>query len=363
MGHLLRQSLTLLGRLPHLTSAAACSHDDDVASLPLEAQEIEVTIPKHPEAVAAAVGAVGLPGFDSKPTVVKLTKKKGDQYAEREDDRNDRWKVGEQLAQADKVTELLEALTKLDAKTPADRTDDGKPPAEFAKLDGFTVRVTAQAKAADGDAAPAPRTFTLALAARDAAKKKLAVSVAGWPRVSFVDDAVVALAERGPLAYRSRRLFDTAEMKLDTLTVKKPDGSSFALKSVPDRATTKWTLTAPMALDPDKGKAGRLTGEASGLEAVEYIDESPKADKLAGEYGLEKPRYTVSLGFVGKSAKPESVVLLTAMSHPGCRLRNASTTVASKWISPTLTPWNHTSGRASPRRRFTPNNLAPRSRR
>ncbi len=274
-----------------------------------EAQEIEVVIPKHPEAVAAAVGTIGLPGFDAKPTVVKLTKKKGDEYAAREDDRTDRWKVGEQLAQTDKVTELLDALAKMDAKTPADRTDDGKPPAEFAKLDGFTVRVTAQAKAADGDAAPAPRTYTIALAGRNPAAKKLAVSVAGWPRVSLVDDAVVALAERGPLAYRSRRLFDTAEMKLDTLTVKKPDGSSFALKSVPDRATTKWTLTAPMALDPDKGKAGRLTGEASGLEAVEYIDESPKADKLAGEYGLEKPRYTVSLGFVGKSAKPESVLI------------------------------------------------------
>ncbi len=279
-----------------------------------EAQEIEVTIPKHPEAVAAAVGVIGLPGFDSQPTLVKLTRKKGDQYAEREDDRTDRWKVGEQLAQTDKVTELLDALAKLDAKTPADRTDAGQPP-EYAKLDGFTVRVTVQAKAADGDAAPAPRTYTIALAGRNPAAKKLAVSVAGRPRVSFVDDSVVALAERGPLAYRSRRLFDTAEMKLDTLTVLKPDGSSYTLVNVPDRTQAKWTLTAPMTLDPDKSKAGRLTGEASGLEAVEYIDESPKADRLAGEFGLEKPRYTVSLGFTGKSAKPETVLIGAA--RPG----------------------------------------------
>jgi hypothetical protein len=280
-----------------------------------EAQEVEVRIPKQAEAVAAAVGGAGLSGFDASPTVVKLTKKKGDPFAEREDDRTDRWKVGDRLAQTDKVTELLEALAKLEAKTPADRADDGKTPPDFAKLDGFTVTVTAQAKAADGDTAPAPRTYTISLAARNPAAKKLAVSVGGWPRVSLVDDSVVSLAERGPLAYRSRRLFDTAEMKLDTLTVKKPDGTSYSLVNAPVRGEAKWALTAPMSLDADKAKAAKLTGEVSGLEAVEYIDESPKADKLAGEYGLEKPRYTVMLGLVGKAVKPEAVMIGAA--RPG----------------------------------------------
>jgi hypothetical protein len=65
-----------------------------------------------------------------------------------------------------------------------------------------------------------------------------------------------------------------------------------------------------MSVDTDKAKAARRTSDVSGLEAVEYIDESPKADKLAGEYGLEKPRYTVMLGLVGKSAKPEARVSL-----------------------------------------------------
>jgi hypothetical protein len=281
---------------------------------PDEAQEVEITIPKHPEAVAAAVGGLGLPGFDGKPTVVKLTKKKGDPFAEREDDRTDRWKVGDQLAQSEKVTELLDALSKLEAKTPAERADDGKAPADFAKLDGFSVKVTAQAKAVDGDVVPPARTYTVALAARNPATKKLAVSVAGWPRVSLVDDAVVALAERGPLAYRSRRLFDTAEMKLEMLTVKKPDGTTYSLANRPERGQSKWALTSPMTIDPDKAKANKLTADVSGLEAVEYIDEAPKADKLAGEYGLEKPRYTVTLGFTGKAVKPEAVLVGAARS-------------------------------------------------
>lgn len=282
---------------------------------PEEAQEVEITIPKHPEAVAAAVGGGGLPGFDAKPTVVKLTKKKGDPYAEREDDRTDRWKVGEQLAQSDKVTELLDALSKLEAKTPADRADDGQTPAGFTKLDGFTVKVTAQAKVVEGDTALPPRTYTLTLAGRDAAKKKLAVSVAGWPRVSLVDDSVVSLAERGPLAYRSRRLFDTAEMRLDSLIVSKPDGSGYSFLSVADKGQTKWVLSTPMQLELDRPKASRLANDLSGLEAVEYVDESPKADKLAGEYGLDKPRYTVDLGFTGKSSKPEK--LFIGAARPG----------------------------------------------
>ncbi len=286
-----------------------------------EAQEIVVTIPKHPEAVAAAVGGVGLPGFDARPTVVKLTKKKGDQYAEREDDRNDRWKVGEQLAQMDKVTELLDALAKLDAKTPADRSDDGKPPADFTKLDGLTVKVTAQAKAVDGDAAPAPRTYTIALAGRNPAAKKLAVSVAGWPRVSLVDDSVAALAERGPLAYRSRRLFDTAELKLEKVAVVKPDRSRYALANAPERGQAKWTLTAPMKLDPDKAKANRLASELSGLEAAEFVTDKPTASEWA-EFGLAeaipdilgKPnpgaaRYFVDLTFTGVGAKADQLVV------------------------------------------------------
>ena len=232
-------------------------------------------------------------------------------------DRTDRWKVGEQLAQTDKVTELLEALSKLEAKTPADRTDDGTPPAEFAKLNGFTVKVTAQAKAADGDTQPAPRTYTLSLAARNPATKKLAVIAAGRPRVSLVDDSVVSLAERGPLAYRSRRLFDTAEMKLDTLTVKKPDGGAYSLASV----QSKWTLTAPMKLDPEKGKANRLTADVSGLEAVEYVTDKPTAGEWT-EFGLAeaipdilgKPnpgaaRYFVDLTFTGVGAKADQLVI------------------------------------------------------
>ncbi|MCU0704234.1 MAG: DUF4340 domain-containing protein [Fimbriiglobus sp.] len=276
---------------------------------PDEAQEVEITTPKPTQSIAGVVGGVGLSAFDNRPTVVRLTKKKGDPFAEREDDRSDRWKVGDQLAQTDKVNELLEALAKLEAKTADDRSDDGQLPAGFVRFDNFTVKVTAQARVVEGDTPPAPRTYTITLAGRDVAKKKVAVRMAGLPRVSLVDDGVVTLSERGPLAYRSRRLFDTAEMKLEKFTVAKPDGTAFGLESTPDRGQTNWKLTTPMTTDTDNPKASRLANDLSGLEAVEFVDEAPKADKLAGEYGLVQPRYTVDLGFGGKGAKTEKLFI------------------------------------------------------
>ena len=75
------------------------------------------------------------------------------------------------------------------------------------------------------------------------------------PRVSLVDDSVVSLAERGPLAYRSRRLFDTAELRLEALAVSKPDGTAYRLANTPDRGGSKWALTAPLSVDPERAKA------------------------------------------------------------------------------------------------------------
>lgn len=270
-----------------------------------EAQAVTVTIPaKSREPVAAVGGAAVLAGPKPEPTTVTLTKKKGNKFAAREDDRADRWYVRDRLAEAGKVTDLLDALSRMDAKTPADRLDDPKPEAlaGYEKFDGFTVAVTARPKVAEGDPEPPARMHTFTLLGRDAAKKKLAVSVAGWPRLNLVDDAAFAQADRGPLAYRSRRLFDTAEATLDKVTVTKPDGPTFELAgTMKADGGTQWKLTKPVAIDPDGAKASKLTGDLSRLEAAEYVDDAPKPDVLAG-FGLDKPRYVIDLGFTGSVA-------------------------------------------------------------
>ena len=348
---------------------------------------------------------------------VKLIKKKGNKDAERDDDRQDRWYVGDVLAESSKVTELLDQLSRLEAKGKDDRVDNpdaaklkdlgfdaqrtsdlslvvglldrlehhGRPAKEsgggaptlerlkalgidlkefslsaggdpiaqlFAEVDresklwgrlkdqlrakrdelaagpdATTVTVTAQAKAVEGETPPQARTFTFVLGKDDADKKKLAVLVAGWPRVNLVDDAVVKNVDRPALAYRGRRLFDTAEAKLTSVGVARPAGEGFAL--VKDDA--KWKLTKPVTADADESKASQLTNDLSRLEASEYVDDAPKPEDLEKKYGLTAPRFTVDLGFTGSGAKPQVMQIGSARegkSEAFARLNNAGSVFA-----------------------------------
>ena len=73
---------------------------------------------------------------------------------------------GDLLAEASKVTELLDQLGRLEARGPEDRIDNP----DAAKLkeleidpNGTKVTVTAQPRAAEGDTPPPPRTFTFVI--------------------------------------------------------------------------------------------------------------------------------------------------------------------------------------------------------
>ncbi len=258
---------------------------------------------------------------------VTLVRKPGAKDAERDEDRQDRWTVnGEQLAEQSKVSELLEPLAKLEAKS-ADAALDRPAAAKLAELGldaPSKVTLTVQSKPAAGDAAPAPRTVTLLVGKATDAKeepakpdpfepkkldpkkepgKTLAVMVPGRERVYAVEDAVLKFLDRPALAYRSRRLFDTAEAKLVALTVTRDGGEAFTVKSSPKTAPAvgvEWSLTAPVALPTDAAKTETLAGAWSRLEATEFVDDAPKPDDLDKKYGLAKPRFTVALGFAGK---------------------------------------------------------------
>ena len=222
------------------------------------------------------------------PTI-KLMKKKGNPQAEVLADRDDRWYLGEGptavLAEPSKVTELLDSLSRLEAKnsTPPSPfpgmpappgageknlidnpdakklTDLGIDPAA-----GTKVTVVTRAKVPEGDPQPPPQTITFLIGKDDIDKKKLNVQVQGWPRVNIVADDVLKLIDRPALAYRGRRLFDTAEAKLDAVTVNKAGAPAFALKLDSAATPSVWKLTAPSASATDEPKAAQLTGDPPG---------------------------------------------------------------------------------------------------
>jgi hypothetical protein len=248
---------------------------------------------------------------------ISLTKKKGNKNADKEDEKQDRWYVGDVLAESGKVTELVDQLAKLEAKNPATPADPlivAQPKGEQNVLDNpaptvltglgldgtSSITLTIQEKVPDGQTPPAPRSVKYVLGKHDADKKKLNVQVAGWPRVNVVADDVKKLLDRPALAYRGRRLFDTAELKLTGVTVTR-GADTFALAK-PD---AKWKLTKPLAIDADEAKANQLTGDLSRLEVTEYVDDAPKPEDLDKKYGLTKPTMTVELAFGVKVEKLE----------------------------------------------------------
>ncbi|CAN5606640.1 hypothetical protein BH11PLA2_BH11PLA2_06380 [soil metagenome] len=230
-----------------------------------------------------------------KPPIV-ITKKKGNKDAEKDDDKQDRWYQGDRLAEAAKVTELLDSLTRLDAKTKEDRIDnaDAKKLAEL----GFDVGATKVTITAAG------KKYEYILGKADAEKKKLNVQLAGWPRINVVPDDLVKLVDRPALAYRGRRLFDTAEAKLTSFVVNTPGGETFELREDADK---KWKLAQPFHVAADEAKSSQMIGDLSRLEVTDFVDDAPKPEDLDKKYGLAKPSMTIKLAFTGKGVKDQTL--------------------------------------------------------
>jgi len=285
-----------------------------------------------PEVTKLTIAAKGVPAID-------IVRKKGNKNAEKDEDKQDRWYVGGLPAETGKITELLDALAKLEARPgpqPPALNPLAPPPAlEKAIIDNpdakaladlgldanaATTRITvvAQAEVPDGDAVPAPQEFTFIIGKADVEKKKLPVLMAGWPRVNLVDDASKKLIDRPALAYRGRRPIDTADLNLNRLVIADDKGKLFELAAKPKdpkQPDTTWALVKPVIAETDAAKAGKLASDLAKLEVVEFVDDAPKMEDLAAKFGLNKPRLTLDLAFTG--AKPKSDILEVGAEVPG----------------------------------------------
>ncbi len=248
----------------------------------------DANIARFDPATVSAV-SVNRPG----QTPIVLTRKKGNKFAEKPADQQDRWYLGDTLAETSTVTELLDQLAKLEARGDGAIVDpaDAKA-AEALGFDGKngTLSITTPA-----------RTITLNLGKIDAEKKLRAVQLAGWPRVNQLAIDSLKLVERSALAYRGRRLFDTAEAKPTKLAVSvKGEKAPLAYTLQQDAAAADaWKLTQPIALAADETKVNQLVGDLSQLEAIEFLDDAPTPENLDKKYGLKTPKLTLALALKG----------------------------------------------------------------
>jgi hypothetical protein len=217
----------------------------------------------------------------------------------------DRWKLDKPLkADADsaKVTELLTSLSQLEVR---DKDIVDKADLKTYELDNpatlIKVTVEEEAKGEEAKGAEKPkktRTVTLKLGKHDKDAKKLYVQADDWPRVNAVEDGVAALASRPAMAYRGKRVFDFAPADLAKITVQRGE-KTYTLEKGKDG----WKLSSPVAAEADPMLAGQLASELSNLDALDYVNDAPKADELEPQYGLGKSALVVKLEFSDK-AKP-----------------------------------------------------------
>ena len=252
-------------------------------------------------------------------TPVKLTLKKGNRSASKDEERQDRWLIAAEPnplpAETSRVTDLLQKLASLQSDDADRRTYPQAPPPA-----GATIVVTARERRAEGEPDAPDRTFTLAIG-RPGADGLLPVSLAGRPRVSMVDDSLgsepsgrwlgavlfpetlSAYFSRPALAYRSLKLFDAGGAPLNAVAV----AGAFSLT----KAADGWRMTAPIDTAADATKSDQLAAALASLRATEFLGDNPTPEQLK-TYVLDRPASTVTLGF-----GPRTYTLELGAPRPG----------------------------------------------
>lgn len=257
-----------------------------------------------------------------KPPIV-LNRKKGNPKATDADEKKDRWLIEQNpnplLADSGRVEEFISRIAGFRGDTDTDlyRADPkarGLDPAEC-----ITVTVVTRDKRPEGEPDAPSREYKLRIGTPDFAAGKLPVQLAGWPRIALVADRtggpppvgwlapkffperLEPLFRRDAVAFRSGKLFDTADAKLTAVTVDGANGFSLKQEKKP-MGPDEWKLTAPISSEADPQNAGVLVADLGNLTATEFIAEG--SGNLA-EYGLDKPKFTVMLAFDKRTYKLE----------------------------------------------------------
>jgi hypothetical protein len=217
----------------------------------------------------------------------------------------DRWKLVKPFeadADRERVEELLNKVSALQARD-KDVLDGAKPADYGLDRPAAVIRVTVE-EDVKGSTPKTKKTRTLVVQVgkHDAAAKKLYVMAEGWPRINAVEDGLAALTNRTALAYRGKRVLDFSTADLAGIEVRHGE-QTLALEN----GKSGWRLVKPVAADADSSKVDQLVGVLGKLEALEYVNESPKAEELQTQYGLDKSALAVKLTFKDGTKPPRTL--------------------------------------------------------
>jgi hypothetical protein len=247
---------------------------------------------------------------------VVLTRKKGDPKATKPEEKQDRWFIEQApnplLADTQSVETFINRIADFNGDNYTDLYGADPKARGLDPSSCVTVTVIAREKRPDGEPDAPTREYKVLIGKPDFATGKLPVQLAGWPRITLVADRAGAPAtgwlapklfparldqvfERDAVAYRSRKLFDTADPKVKLTAVAVDGASGFALQQEKAaNGTDVWKLTSPIASDADLKAAEALRTKLGELQATEFVAESATNP---ASFGLDKPKFTAALAF------------------------------------------------------------------
>lgn len=265
---------------------------------------------------ADEVQAVTIATPGQKP--IALTKKKGNPKATKDDEKQDRWLIDQKpnplLADATRVDDLVARLANFRGEAQTDLYSADPRARGLDPTTATVITVVVREKRPDKEPEAPAREYKLYVGAPDFAKGKLPLQLAGWPRITLADDIlatgppgadtgwlgpklfperVSALFVRPAIAYRGRKLIDTADAKLVAFGVEGANGFSLTKHEKADGGDV-WKLGGAVASDADPVAVAGLLAQLSGLQATEFIAESATNP---AEYGFDKPKLTLQLVF------------------------------------------------------------------
>lgn len=205
----------------------------------------------------------------------------------------EKWKLEKPVtldAESQPITELLDKLNGLRANDKEIR-DNADPKTVGLEKPHAVIKLTLEE--GKGDAKDKKhRDLIYQFGTSDKEKGKLFVRVEGWPRVNALADDLLKLVDRPVLAYRNRKVLDSAGADLAKIDIART-GEEYTL----EKKDGDWKLTKPAAAKADAGKAEQLAGDLARLESVEFIADAPKDEDLDKVYGLAKAPLRATLHF------------------------------------------------------------------
>lgn len=207
-------------------------------------------------------------------------------------------------AETSQVTELLGKLSGLEVQEKDIRDDNDLARYGLDKPLAVIKVAAEETKAAGDKKTKTTQDYVFRIGKSDKEKGKVFVRVDGWPRINAVDEAILPLIQRPALAYRSRRILDSAARDLARIDIRR-DKDSYSFEQI--KGT--WKQIAPVAAEVDSGKVSSLADDLANVEAVEYVADNPKADDLDKLYGLGKPQLEAKIQFTEKDKKSHTLIV------------------------------------------------------